>query len=246
MDGTSDDKKPEPSTGSPEPEAKPEPNPRSSFFVDDPEYQTSLKEFNYDELSMSAEADKMTPSDDVSFEEDGSLKYAVPMHLMGLLVGRQKQTMRRIMNMSSTELEQGSWTHDGLRLMGFKMLGSTEGIKKAVDLMIATIRTMESDKAASLMRNHIRIPKKTPKKKSSKKPETKEPGANPKEPGANPKEPGAKPSKPAPAPKKANGKKLGGRNPGGSGSKSEICPHYLKGKCSFGIKCRNSHSRGGN
>ncbi len=47
---------------------------------------------------MSEEADTMTKAEDCVITEDEPLKYPVPPQLMGLLIGRQKVTLKSMIN----------------------------------------------------------------------------------------------------------------------------------------------------
>ncbi len=119
------------------------------------EYKDKIRALNLEELNMVAEADAMIAADDCNVIEDEPFRYSVPPQVMGLLIGRQKVTLKRIINQTATEIEPLSWVVDGQRLMGFELLGSTEAIKKAISIMIRTVRNMDKTRAKRIIAGHI-------------------------------------------------------------------------------------------
>ncbi len=144
--------KPEPEPA-PAQEPEPELEPRSLF--DHREYQDKVRSMNLDELDMNSEANSMCSPEMIEID-DGSTHYQVPMHLMGVVMGRQKVTLNRIVNQSKTEIEPLSWVVDGVRVMGFTILGSDDAIRHAVTLMIDAVRKMQADRAKKLLSGHLR------------------------------------------------------------------------------------------
>ncbi len=127
--------------------------PRALFS--DREYQQKIRQMNLDELDMNAEADSMTRAIDIN-PEGNIFRYAVPMHLMGPIMGRQKATLRRIVNQTSTEIEPLSWVENNKRLMGFYILGAKDAIRAAVSEMIAVVRNMNKFKAKKIIKGHMK------------------------------------------------------------------------------------------
>ena len=151
----------------------------------------------------------MLKFDDIVLNQGDILKYPVPTHLMGLIMGRQKTTLRRIIHQTSTEIEPLSWVEDGERFMGFSIQGSPSAIENAIAEMIAAIKGMDVTRAIKIIKGHI-------------KPEKKEDNQSTKT------STGSKLSKPK------------YENP----TSSNICIHFKKGNCRYGINCRRSHSQG--
>ncbi len=141
--------------------------PRSIF--DYPEYQTKIKTLNLDQLCMKDEANTLITSEALNLNDETEIRYEVPMHLMGHVMGRQKATINRIVAQTSTEIEPISWVTDGReRLMGFKILGATADIKRAIDEIIKTIREMEDFRAVQILKGHIKPEQGTRGGKSAK------------------------------------------------------------------------------
>lgn len=191
-------------------------------YAEDPQYLAEIAKVDLDKLDLVAEAATMILSADITVEDGEKFQYPVPVHLMGLLVGRQKATTCRIANQTSTEIEQGSWSvddgNDTTRMMGFIIQGSAEAIKSAIDAMIATVRNMGTEKASKLISGHLKRKSADDNKKAKK----------------------AKQDDPT---KKAPGGQSGGKV-GSKSKKTSLCPHYIKGKCNYGVKCWNKHSFG--
>lgn len=196
------------------------PEPRS--YSDDPKYQAAIQNLDLENLDMKHEAGAMTPADDITAADGEKFRYSVPAHLLGFIVGRQKVTIRRISNQTSTEIEQCSWSvgdgADAERQMGFAIQGSVSSIKDAITAMIAVVADMEVDKASSLIKGHLK-----------KKPANGD----------------RKPKKiPGTTKKPATTKQSAGNKSGSKFKKGPICPHYVKGHCKYGIKCWHKHSLG--
>ena len=121
-----------------------------------PEYQECIKRMNLEGLVMSNEADSMTRAIDVKPVEGTPLRYIVPMHLMGLIIGRNKITLNRIINQTSTEIEPMSWVENNERLMGFYILGSAAAIRSAINEMVAVVRNMDKTRAKKVIMSHLR------------------------------------------------------------------------------------------
>ena len=153
---------------------------------------------------------------------------------MGLITGRQKQTIRRIINQTSTEIEPISWSEDGGRQMGFKMLGSHESITKAIDLMVDVVRSMDVTRAQRIIKGHQRPEKSNvPKKPASKDATVKTT---------------SKPATSKPTPTSATGKGIPGKRSGSKSSASSVktsesvvCVHFRRGNCKHGSRCRDRH-----
>lgn len=220
----------------PEPEPRPGtsadndvPTPKS--YVEEPCYQEAVQNVDLDSLDMAVEAANMMSAADITVTEGVKFRYPVPTHLIGLIVGRQKVTLRRICNQTSTEIEQCSWAvTDGTtekRQMGFTILGSPAAIREAVDEMVTVIKVMDLPKAIKLISGHIKKPRDTAKMNPTKKPSATT---------------SVKPAKQPTGTSKSttNSKKSGSK----SKSKGQICSHYLKGQCRYGINCRKQHSKG--
>lgn len=154
----------------------------NTFTIDDSEYQEALKDIKFDEFSTVEEANNMTPATEIIPDEKGKALYPVPIHLMGILIGRQRQTMRRIMMQTSTEMEQCSWVDNGKRIMGFSITGAAEAVKAAIDVMINTISDMEDQKATKFLKGHLRIPKKKAGRGKANPKPTPRPNAGTKQP----------------------------------------------------------------
>ncbi len=176
---------PEDTTGAPDtgegngaPSTEPEPGqskePTSVFAHQ--EYKDKIREIDLDGLDMTQEADAMTKPEECEINEDEPYRYEVPMQLMGMLIGRQKVTLNRIINQTATEIEPKSWVVEGRRVMGFELLGSQESIRKAITAMIRTVRLMDKTRAKRIISAHI----KTAEKKDSSRPEP----SKPKPPGS--------------------------------------------------------------
>ncbi len=218
-----------PSTPSGEPDESEPSNPASPSAEKEEEhasvfhyevYKSKIRSLNLDELNMSEEADTMTKVEDCSISEDEPLKYPVPPQLMGLLIGRQKVTLKRIVNQSATEIEPISWVEEGQRVIGFEILGSVEAISKAIGLMIRTVRSMDRIRAKRIIMGHIKTADKLEGRRE-------EPHGRD-DPARKPNTQG----KPHPQ--------------GKPGSKSfKICPQFSKkGHCSYGSTCKFVHRKG--
>ena len=59
------------------------------------------------------------------------------------------------MNQTATEIEPISWVVGGKCVMGFKMLGSSASIKKAIDHMLLVVRKMDNAKAGKIINSHL-------------------------------------------------------------------------------------------
>ena len=195
----------------------PEKEPSSIFGYS--EYRDSISSIDLDQLDMENEAKTMTPVAQCDIPEDEPFQYAVPMHLMGIVMGRQKVTLKRIINQTATEIEPISWVVNGSRVMGFKILGAPEAIAKAVNQMLLAVKFSDNVKARKLIAAHLvtqgakksePTKKSTPAKKSvpTKKPETTKPEED---------------------------QKHGGSKSG------KVCVYYAKGSCTHGSKCRFLH-----
>ena len=148
----------------PVPAPIPEPEPRSLFAYR--EYQDKVKSLDLDNLDMHDEADSMVPPDLVEID-DGAARYEVPMHLMGVVMGRQKVALHRMINQSKTEIEPLSWVANDERVMGFSILGSDDAIRHAVTLMIDSVRKMSADRARKLLEGHLRSEARKPNQRPS-------------------------------------------------------------------------------
>ena len=126
--------------------------PKALFSL--PEYQERIRHMNLDELVMTGEAENMVPAIEAPAAVNGVVRYPVPFHLMGLVMGRQKVTLNRIVNQTSTEIEPVSWVEDNIRHMGFYILGSPEAVRYAINemefsaLYIACIIIVHEDQKA--------------------------------------------------------------------------------------------------
>lgn len=198
-------------------------------YADDPSYQAAIKQLDLENLDLVNEANSMVQSADTSPVDGETYRYQVPTHLMGLAIGRQRVTMRRISHQTSTEIEQCSWTVEDdastHRHMGFSILGSAEAIRNAIDAFIRVIREMELSKATKMISGHIIKPSVNTNKVSKQKDNA---TAKKKTPTATPK-------------KVAGDKKTGSKS---TKTKNQLCPHYVKGQCRYGVKCWNKHSLG--
>ncbi len=213
------------------------------YFLSDPYYQECIKGVNLDELDMVHEADEMIKPADIDFdEEEIPFKYRVPPYLMGLITGRQKQTIRRIINQTSTEIEPISWSEEGRRQMGFKILGSHEAITTAIDLMVDVVRTMDVTRAQRIIKGHYRPekaePKPTPKAATSKS----TPKATTSK--STPKATTSKPNPKAATGKGKSGNKGGSKSTSGKSSESVVCIHFRRGYCRNGSRCHDKHVSG--
>ena len=72
-------------------------------------YKDAIDSINLDEFNPQAEASRMLVSSEAVIEGN-HLLYPVPTHLMGLVVGKGKKTLRRIYYQTHTEIEQRSWS----------------------------------------------------------------------------------------------------------------------------------------
>ena len=201
--------------------AKPEDNPDA--YMRDPEYIRTIKQIDPASLDMILEADKMTPSAETEPVDGEKFRYAVPMHLMGLILGKHRVTIKRIIHQTATEIEQCSWAegvgNDARRVMGFEIIGSADAVRKAIDAMIKVVRESDAQKVSRILSGHIRAQEDPPKGGKPKK--AKNQGA----------------AKPGP-------RKSYGANPRKPYGENPICRFYRKGYCKYGIKCKESHSRG--
>ncbi len=145
----------QPVKGKPD-ETKPEPK----SLVDDPLYQAAIKDVDLSDLNKEQQSQLMVQFDEISLNDQTSFRYPVPPHLMGVLVGKQKLTMSRIMRQTCTEIEQMSWVEgegaSAIRVMGFLIKGSTDAIGEAIDEMLKTVKEMDAQKAAKIIRGHIK------------------------------------------------------------------------------------------
>ncbi len=127
--------------------------PKALFSL--PEYQERIRHMNLDELVMTGEAENMVPAMQAPEAVNGVVRYPVPFHLMGLVIGRQKATLNRIINQTSTEIEPVSWVEDNIRHMGFYILGSPEAVRSAINEMIAAVRNMDKFRAKNIIKSHM-------------------------------------------------------------------------------------------
>ncbi len=139
----------------PTPELVPEPAPEPRSLFEHREYQEKVKSMDLNQLDLDSEADAMVPPDHAVIE-DGATQYEVPMYLMGIIMGRQKITLNRLVNQTKTEIDPLSWVKDGNRVMGFKILGADDAIRHAIALMIQAVRNMNIDRAKKLLTGHLR------------------------------------------------------------------------------------------
>ena len=168
---------------------------------------------------MENEVKTMTPLSQCDIPEDEPFLYAVPMHLMGIIIGRQKVTLKRIVNQTATEIEPISWVVNGARTMGFRILGAPEAISKAINQMILAIKFADNVKARKLIEAHLVT-------------------QGVKKPALTKKSTPAK--KPAPVKKQVTAKPDKEQKPGGSKS-GKVCVYYAKGSCTHGPNCRFLH-----
>ena len=126
--------------------------------------------------------------------------------------------MRRIQHQTCTEIEPISWADGAIRYMGFSIIGSESAIQQAIREMVSVVRKMDVSRAVKIIQGHL-------------KPEKKE-------------EPAPKSS--ASAAKKSAAKASTSASATGSKLPANICAHFLKGNCRFGVNCRYSHSKGNN
>ncbi len=166
---------------------------------------------------MSEEAD-MTKAEDCVITEDEPLKYPVQPHLMGLLIGQQKVTLKCMINQSATEIETVSWVEEDQRVIGFEILSLVEAISKAIGLMIRTVRTMDRIRVKKIISVHIKT--------------TDEIEGRREEPQRHKEPPRKLPGKP--------------HHLGKPGSKLfKICPQFSKkGHCPYGSNCKFVHKKG--
>ena len=113
-----------------------------------------IKDIDLSAMNMEEQSQLMVQFGALTLNSETLLKYLVPPHLMGLLVGKQKITMGRTARQTCTEIEQASWS-DGegaaaIRVIGFIIWGATDIISEAVDEMICTVKEMEMSKAVRL------------------------------------------------------------------------------------------------
>ncbi len=214
------------------------------FFFHDPLFKNAVNAVETESLDMTAESSQMTPSSEIDI--DGNiLLYPVPTHLMGLIVGKGRRTLRRIYFQTHTEIEQHSWVigegPDAKRVMGFKIQGAPDAIKAAIDEMVDVIATMNKDKAVNMIKWQQK--KNQPATPDQPKPSTSGLGSAKPKPGASgigsvrPKTGGSTP--------RHGGFGRGGR--GGKGGRRKnstntyVCRFIKNGICPFGDKCRNVH-----
>ena len=228
---------------SPEDGSKPPAEEKTSSveYYEDPFYLKAIKEVKLEELDLSHEATVMIPSSELSGEIVGTrFKYPVPTHLMGLIIGKGKKTLRRIYHQTYTEIEQISWTvgegDSAERMMGFQIKGSSEAIINAVDCMIEVVNETSKDHAIRVLKGHMNS-------------DSGKPDAGPSAPKKKPNTAGGKKPNPGGKGPKPGGSKSGGKggNPKRSKPKpdNEICEHFLQAKCRYGINCPQAHSMGG-
>ena len=207
------------------------------YFMGDPYYQESIKSLDLENLDMGHEAEEMVKPSEIDFdEEEVPFKYRVSPYLMGLITGRQKQTIRRIINQTSTEIEPISWAEDGRRQMGFKILGSQESIVKAINLMIDVVRTMDNYRAKRILKGHQMPEKKepAPAKPATGKPKPTKPSTSKPEPAKASTSKGKTPT----------GKGKSSKNTGSKSSDNDICPRFsATGNCKYGSRCNKKHVR---